>query len=66
MRRLANFFSVVLVVLSITASVTLLMFALFSYLRGNSHSLKSLYTVAIEIFENYDYECRLVCLIIAD
>ena len=51
MRRFATFFSIVLAVLSLATIVTFLMVALLLYLDGNSHSLKFLYTVAIEIFE---------------
>ena len=66
MRRSADFFSVVLAALLLTTFVTVLMTALGLYLLGNSHSLKFLYTVETESFENYHYECRLVYFIIAD
>ena len=66
MRRLGNLFLVVLATLFLTTLARHFIPALLSYLSGNSHSLKFIYTVATEIFENYHYECRLACLIVAD
>ena len=66
MRRFADFFSVVLFMLPLTIFFALCMIELEFDAFGNSHSLKLLYTVAIESFENYHYECRLAFFIVAD
>ena len=66
MRRSANFVPVVVATFLLATLCTLVMAVLFSYLLGNSPSLKFLYTVAVESFENYHYECKLACPMIVD
>ena len=51
MRRSANVIPAALVALSLTTLVKYLMDALSSYFHRNSHSLKLIYTVAVESFE---------------